>query len=69
MKAAYYTGNKTFAIEPIEAIPPGDDEVQVEIAYCGVCGTDMHVYLGHMDVRIGNHRVIGHEMSGSITCA
>lgn len=67
IKAAYYTGNKTFAIETIDATTPGDDEVQVEIAYCGICGTDLHVYHGDMDARIGNHRVIGHEMSGTVS--
>ncbi len=65
--AAYYTGNKTFAIETITARPPGRGEVQIDVAYCGICGTDLHVYLGHMDQRIGNHRVIGHEMSGVIS--
>ncbi|MGI9393246.1 MAG: zinc-dependent alcohol dehydrogenase [Boseongicola sp.] len=67
MKAAYYTGNKTFAIEDVQPKEPGTAEVQVEVAFCGVCGTDMHVYHGAMDARIGNHRVIGHEMSGKVS--
>lgn len=65
--AAYYTGNKSFSIESVEPRSPGRGEVQIDVAYCGICGTDLHVYLGHMDQRIGNHRVIGHEMSGSIS--
>ncbi len=67
MKAAYYTGNKTFSLETTQPIPPADGEVQVEVAFCGICGTDMHVYHGAMDARIGNHRVIGHEMSGTVS--
>ncbi|RLJ40981.1 2-desacetyl-2-hydroxyethyl bacteriochlorophyllide A dehydrogenase [Litoreibacter meonggei] len=66
INAAYYCGNKTFAVEQIDAPAPGRGEVQIDIAYCGICGTDLHVYLGHMDARIGNHRVIGHEMSGRV---
>ena len=66
MKAAYYTGNKSFSLEDVAPVPPGEGEVQVDVAFCGVCGTDMHVYHGAMDARIGNHRVIGHEMSGKI---
>ena len=67
MKAAYYVGNKSFAIEEIAPKEPDADEVQVAVAYCGVCGTDMHVYHGAMDARVGNHRIIGHEMSGTVS--
>ncbi|MGD8662835.1 MAG: alcohol dehydrogenase catalytic domain-containing protein [Desulfobacterales bacterium] len=66
MKAAYYTGNKTFAIESVQPIAPDEGEVQVRVAYCGICGTDLHVFHGAMDARVGSHRVIGHEMSGKI---
>jgi len=67
MKAAYYTGNKNFTIEFVQPVEPGEGEVQVEVAYCGICGTDLHVFHGGMDARVGSHRVIGHEMSGRIT--
>ena len=40
--------------------------MQLDVAYCGVCGTDLHIYLGHMDARVGFERAIGHEMSGVI---
>ena len=53
-------------LERVAPVEPGPGEVQVDVAYCGICGTDLHVYLGHMDARIGNHRVIGHEMSGRV---
>lgn len=66
MKAAYYTGNKTFTIESVHPIEPDENEVQVSVAYCGICGTDLHVFLGDMDGRVGTHRIIGHEMSGKI---
>ena len=39
----------------------------MRIAYCGICGTDMHVYHGNMDARVGLNRVIGHEMSGTVS--
>jgi len=66
MKAAYYSGNKTFSIENIPIVEVDEHDVRVDVAYCGVCGTDMHVYHGAMDARVGDHRVIGHEMSGTI---
>lgn len=67
IQAAYYTGNKTFVLETKPSIDPGPNEIEIDVAYCGICGTDLHVYLGHMDARIGDHRVIGHEMSGVVS--
>lgn len=64
--AAFYVGDRNFSIEQIDTKPPGPGEVQIDVAYCGICGTDLHVYLGHMDERVGRHRVIGHEMSGIV---
>ena len=66
IQAAFYTGHKTFTLEPKEAPAPASGEVQIDVAYVGICGTDMHVFHGNMDARVGNHRVIGHEMSGTV---
>lgn len=66
MKAAYYTGSKRFSIESARPAGPGQGHVQVRVSYCGICGTDLHVFHGGMDQRVGTHRVIGHEMSGTI---
>ena len=67
MKAAYYTGNKRFTMESIQPAEPGEGEVQVSVSYCGICGSDLHLFHGDMDARVGSHRVIGHEMSGRIS--
>jgi len=67
IKAAVYRGDKTFSVEQKEVSPPATGEVQIEVAYCGICGTDLHIYLGHMDQRVGFERTIGHEMSGIIS--
>ena len=67
ISAAFYRGDKRFSVETIAAPPPGSGEVQIEVAFCGICGTDLHVYLGHMDQRVGFERVIGHEMSGTVS--
>ncbi|MCY4333768.1 MAG: alcohol dehydrogenase catalytic domain-containing protein [Litoreibacter sp.] len=64
--AAHYRGNKSFSVDTITAAPPGPGEVSVRVAYCGICGTDMHVFHGNMDARVGFERVIGHEMSGTV---
>jgi 2-desacetyl-2-hydroxyethyl bacteriochlorophyllide A dehydrogenase len=66
MKAAYYTGNKKFLIRDNIMIHPKEGEVRLEVAYCGVCGTDLHIYHGHMDKRVAPPQIIGHEASGIV---
>jgi 2-desacetyl-2-hydroxyethyl bacteriochlorophyllide A dehydrogenase len=66
MKGAFYSGNKKFTILESKPQKPGPGEVRVKVAYGGICGTDYHIYLGHMDKRIKTPQVIGHEMSGEI---
>ena len=66
ISAAFYRGDRQFTVETTQASPPAPGEVAVRIAYCGICGTDMHVFHGNMDARVGFERVIGHEMSGTI---
>ncbi len=66
-KAAYYEGNQTFAVRTGPPVPPGPGEVRLAVAYCGVCGTDVHIYHGKMDQRVRIPQVIGHEASGVVT--
>ena len=46
---------------------PGHGEVKIEVAYVGICGTDLHVVHGTMDHRVTFPQLIGHEMSGVVT--
>lgn len=64
--AAYYRGNKSFAVEQTDAPAPAAGEAQLRIAFCGICGTDMHVFHGNMDARVGLNRIVGHEMSAVV---
>jgi (R,R)-butanediol dehydrogenase/meso-butanediol dehydrogenase/diacetyl reductase len=66
MKAAFYTGQKTFELRDIPRPDPAEDEVEIQVAYNGICGTDLHAYHGSMDARIGHNRILGHEMSGRV---
>jgi threonine dehydrogenase-like Zn-dependent dehydrogenase len=64
--AVYYEGEGRFAVGESERLPPGPGEVRPDVAYCGVCGTDLHVAHVHMDGRVSAPQVIGHEMSGAV---
>lgn len=66
MKAASYTGPGKFEVKEVTAAQPGPGEVAVRVAYCGICGTDLHIFHGKMDARVKPPQVIGHEMSGTV---
>jgi (R,R)-butanediol dehydrogenase/meso-butanediol dehydrogenase/diacetyl reductase len=66
MKAAVYQGNRTFSTGTSEAVAPGPGEVRLNVAYCGVCGTDVHIYHGAMDGRVIPPKIIGHEASAEV---
>ena len=66
MKAAYYHGDRQIQLGESRIEPPVAGQVRLDVSYCGVCGTDLHIYLGHMDSRLSCPQVIGHEMSGKI---
>ena len=42
----------------------GDNEVLIRVAYCGVCGTDLHIY--HDQYPYYPPVILGHEFSGEI---
>ena len=67
MKAAFYERDEVIKIRQIEAIPPGPGEVQVNVAYSGICGTDLHIFHGVMDARVAPAQIMGHEISGTVS--
>jgi 2-desacetyl-2-hydroxyethyl bacteriochlorophyllide A dehydrogenase len=66
MRSALYTGNSTIVVEERPAVPPAAGEVQIEVAYTGICGTDLHILHGDMDSRVRIPQTIGHEMAGRV---
>ena len=66
MHAARYVGNNTITVAEVPVAPPPAGQVQLDVAYTGICGTDLHLLHGAMDARVTLPAVIGHEMSGRI---
>src|SRR5262249_57164573 len=66
VKAVYYEGGGRFTLGESEPRPPDEGEVRLTVAYCGICGTDLHIAHGAMDHRVKVPQVIGHEMSGTV---
>jgi 2-desacetyl-2-hydroxyethyl bacteriochlorophyllide A dehydrogenase len=63
---AAYVGDKTVATRPYVATAPTSGQVQIRVAYVGLCGTDLHILHGNMDARVEKPLTFGHEMSGTI---
>ena len=61
-----YTGARSLALQRANPEPPGPGQVRIDVAYTGICGTDLHIYHGDMDARVHPPGVIGHEMSGRV---
>jgi (R,R)-butanediol dehydrogenase/meso-butanediol dehydrogenase/diacetyl reductase len=77
MRAAVWHGRRDVRIENVpEPPPPPPGQVQVEVAWCGICGTDLHEYIGgplyiperapHPLTGVQAPVIIGHEMSGRV---
>jgi (R,R)-butanediol dehydrogenase/meso-butanediol dehydrogenase/diacetyl reductase len=78
MKAARYYANRDIRIEEIPAPVVRPGTVAIDIAWCGICGSDLHEYLdgpifvpaaGHPHPISGEEAPItmGHEFSGTIS--
>lgn len=66
MKAVVYRGARHLGVEERDPEQPGPGQLRIAVAYTGICGTDLHIYHGDMDARVGASAIIGHEMSGRI---
>ena len=63
MAAAVYVGDGRLAVKDVPVPDPGPDESLVEIAACGICGSDLHLVLEKY-ARSG--AILGHEWSGLV---
>lgn len=66
MKAAFYKEKGQFNIGESQPVKPSKGEVRLDVAYCGVCGTDVHIFHGVMDQRINPPQIVGHEASAVV---
>jgi (R,R)-butanediol dehydrogenase/meso-butanediol dehydrogenase/diacetyl reductase len=64
MLAALITGKETVDLVEFPEPTPADAGVVVDIAYCGVCGTDLHAYQSGQPY---NPAICGHEWSGTLS--
>jgi (R,R)-butanediol dehydrogenase / meso-butanediol dehydrogenase / diacetyl reductase len=61
MRAAFYQGARTFTTGEAPIPTPGAGEALLRVRRVGICGTDLHIFQGHLDHRVPKGGVIGHE--------
>lgn len=65
MKALRYLGPKQLAVEELADPKPGSGEVLLRVRACGICGSDVHGYLGLTGRRLPP-MTMGHEFSAEV---
>jgi len=76
MRAARYYGQEDVRVEDVDPDPVGPNDVRIDVAACGICGSDLHEYhTGPGAVPTEPHPVtgaslpltIGHELGGTVS--
>jgi len=68
MKAVRFHGaGKPLTLEDMPVPEPGPGEVVVEIAACGICASDVHMFDGSLPTRGTPPLTPGHEASGTVS--
>jgi 2-desacetyl-2-hydroxyethyl bacteriochlorophyllide A dehydrogenase len=69
MKASFYRGNRTFETGTVPMPTPVDGEALLRVRRVGICGTDLHIFQGHLDHRVPLGGIIGHEIFADVVSA
>ena len=69
MRASRYRGGRVFETETAPLPVPGPGEALLRVRRAGICGTDLHIYQGHLDHRVPRNGVIGHEIFAEVVSA
>ena len=62
--AAVIGGERSVSVQSVSEVPLVAGEVRVDVAYCGVCGSDLHLFFDTPEPMSGH--VLGHEFSGTV---
>ena len=65
MKALVYAGPKQAVLQDVPAPVPKEGAVKVDVDYCGICGSDIGIFLG-THPRAKAPLIFGHEFLGKV---
>src|SRR3989338_2548049 len=66
MRTAFYQGARTFTTGEAPVPVPRPGEALLRVRRVGICGTDLHIFQGHLDHRMPKGGVIGHEVLAEV---
>ncbi len=67
MKASLFMGKGRFEVKDVEIPHIGSGDILVRNKFCGVCGTDVHIFHGEPgSADVNPPVVLGHEYSGEV---
>lgn len=67
MLAARLHGPRDLRIDEVEEPTPGRGETKIRVEFCGICGSDLHLYHGDgLPAGESIPQIIGHEFSGTV---
>ncbi len=69
MRAAFYEGPRKFTMGSLPEPTPGPGEALLRMRRVGICGTDLHIFQGHLDHRVPRGGITGHETFGEVVHA
>jgi (R,R)-butanediol dehydrogenase/meso-butanediol dehydrogenase/diacetyl reductase len=69
MRASFYQGNRTVATGTAPMPSPGAGEALLRVRRVGICGSDLHIFQGHLDHRVPKGNTIGHEVLAEVVNA
>ncbi len=61
MRAQFYEGARKFRAGTVPPPARGNGETLLRVRRVGICGTDLHIFQGHLDQRVRRGGIIGHE--------
>ncbi len=67
MKAARFYEKHKLIVEEVPEKQPDEYDVMIKIRYCGICGTDVHIFEGAKgSAEVSPPVILGHELSGDV---
>jgi len=62
----YERADKAVEIRDVPVPSYGPEECLVKVKYCGICGSEIHMYHGQLNVLARPPVILGHEWSGEV---